>query len=398
MEYKRAFDAHGEEYVGGVEIKSETTGRITAVFATLHVVDHDGDVTLPGAFTNGAPVMISDWNHTSWQGAKPVGKGVIYEDGDEAILEGQFFMSTTHGRDAFETVKELGELASFSYGFDVDDSAPAPRESTYGREHRRTLRKMTVHEVSPVLVAAGINTRLVAVKSDLQRTAGVPLDPSTRDELLRLRTQLMGDELNELKRLRNSFYGDLERAALIEELKGYAVTEGFLTGYREVSGPDVPAKAREAARGALARLAAPGVTVRWFVEENDPARVEFTDTKIGGFCRPQAVPDQVWVRADLGAAKAYEVVTHEIAHLDGADEEQAQLAGLRALCERWAVMNRCTDSVAAALALVKAAIARDREAHDALITMVDPADLVHRAGCPRRARRRAGDPPPRRLP
>ncbi|MEE1834914.1 hypothetical protein [Streptomyces sp. SP17KL33] len=40
-------------------------------------------------------------------------------------------------------------------------------------------------------------------------------------------------------------------------------------------------------------------------------------------------------------------------------------------------MNRCTDSVAAALALVKAAVARDREAHDALIDLVDPADLVH---------------------
>ncbi|MEE1834913.1 HK97 family phage prohead protease [Streptomyces sp. SP17KL33] len=334
MEYKRAFDAHGEEYVGGVEIKSETSGRITAVFATLHVVDHDGDVTLPGAFTSGAPVMISDWNHTSWHGAKPVGKGFIYEDGDEVILEGQFFMNTTHGRDAFETVKELGELASFSYGFLVDDSAPAPRDSTYGREHRRTLRKMTVHEVSPVLVAAGINTRLLAVKSDHRGRRATYLDARTQSELLALKARFERDERQELLALKQKLDDDMERAALIEELKGYAVAEGFLTGYREVSGPDVPAKAREAATATLARLDAPDVTVRWFVEENDPARAEFTDTKIAGFCRPQAVPGQIWVRADLGTDKVVEVCGHEIAHLDGHDEDHATAAGLKALFER----------------------------------------------------------------
>ncbi|MDX3641429.1 HK97 family phage prohead protease [Streptomyces sp. MB09-02B] len=336
MEYKRAFDAHGREYVGGVEIKSETSGRIEAVFATLNVVDLDGDVTTPGAFTEGAPVMISDWNHTSWGAAKPVGKGFIYEDGNDVVLEGQFFMNTTHGRDAFETVKELGELASFSYGFDVDDSKQAPPDSSYGRQHRRTLRKMTVHEVSPVLVAAGVNTRLLAVKSDRRRggIAGTSLDAAAKAELQSLRDEFMRDEFNELKRLRNRFYDDVAYAQVLDELRGIAVTEGFLAGYREVGGSEVPAKAREAATATLARLHAPGVTVRWFTEESDPARVEFTDTKIAGFCRPQAVPDEIWLRSDLGTEKTVEICAHEIAHLGGADEDTAQMAGLAALFER----------------------------------------------------------------
>ncbi|MEU6252412.1 hypothetical protein [Streptomyces sp. NPDC047043] len=40
-------------------------------------------------------------------------------------------------------------------------------------------------------------------------------------------------------------------------------------------------------------------------------------------------------------------------------------------------MNRCTDTVASALALVKAAVGRDREAHDTIIEHTDPAELVH---------------------
>ncbi|MEU6252413.1 HK97 family phage prohead protease [Streptomyces sp. NPDC047043] len=345
METKRAFNSDGEDYVGGVEIKSETTGRITAVYATLNCVDRDGDVTVPHAFTNGAPVMISDWNHSSWQGAKPVGKGVIYEDGDQAILEGQFFMGTTHGRDAFETVKELGELASFSYGFDVIDSVKAPSNSTYGPEHRRTLRRMTVHEVSPVIVPAGINTRLLSVKSDRdtrdtlysRHTPSYTLDNRTRLELEAYRVQLARferDEHQKLVDLARRFKDDLARAALAEELKGLAVTAGALYGYRMVREADVPAETRRAVKDAVLKRD-PRVTIGWFVSEPDPKRVEFTDpVAMGGYCFPSAAPERIWIRADVDADQAHGFAHHELAHLlDGAHEEQAQLAGIRATLE-----------------------------------------------------------------
>lgn len=146
----------------GVEIKDESKGEVTAVFATLGVRDHDGDFTRDGAFTDGAPVRISAYGHKSWDGLLPVGKGVIRIKGKKAILEGQFFMNTTHGRDTFETVKELSEagLQEWSYGFDINGYS-------FGEEKGQQVRyldRVTVHEVSPVLLGAGIGTRTLSAK------------------------------------------------------------------------------------------------------------------------------------------------------------------------------------------------------------------------------------------
>lgn len=142
------------------ELKLDAQGYIEAAFAQLNVVDHDGDVTRPGAFPL-KDVPMSSYNHTSWDGALPVGKGSISERGDWAVFTGQFFMNTTHGRDAFETIKALGDLAQYSYGYDVTDGGPAVFEGKSVRE----LRKLDVFEVSPVLMGAGLGTHTLAIKS-----------------------------------------------------------------------------------------------------------------------------------------------------------------------------------------------------------------------------------------
>jgi hypothetical protein len=143
------------------EVKDETKGEVEAVFATLNVKDHDGDVTVPGAFDNGAEVVISAYNHKSWEGALPVGKGVISEVGNEVVMKGQFFLNTTAGRDTFEVVKQLGGRQEWSYGFNVDESEHGEFEG----KSARILKKMTVHEVSPVLRGAGLGTRTTHAKS-----------------------------------------------------------------------------------------------------------------------------------------------------------------------------------------------------------------------------------------
>lgn len=142
-------------------VKNADRGEVTAVFATFNVIDSDGDVTLPGAFEDGAEVPISAYGHASWGGALPVGVGRIRSTDKEAILEGRFFMDTTAGRDTFNTVKQLGPLGQWSYGFDVVDFRFGEMD---GRKVR-FLAKQKVHEVSPVLVGAGVNTRTLAVKS-----------------------------------------------------------------------------------------------------------------------------------------------------------------------------------------------------------------------------------------
>lgn len=158
--------------MGRVEIKNADLGEVEAVFATLNSVDSDGDVTLPGAFQEGAPVKISAYGHQSWQGMLPVGKGTIHTVGNEAILKGQFFMNTQGGRDTFEVVKQLGDQQEWSYGYD-------PAEFSHGEmdgKSVRFLKKQTVFEVSPTLRGAGVGTRLLSAKSALA-VAGAGQDP-----------------------------------------------------------------------------------------------------------------------------------------------------------------------------------------------------------------------------
>lgn len=149
------------------EIKAAAEGRVEARFATLGVKDRDGDVILPGAF-GVQEVRVSAFGHTSWGGALPVGKGRIRESGNEALADLQFFMETTPGRDHFNTIRGLGELGEWSFGFDILEEG-APDEDQRAAGVQRILRKLDVHEVSPVLRGAGIDTATLGVKCDACR-------------------------------------------------------------------------------------------------------------------------------------------------------------------------------------------------------------------------------------
>lgn len=146
--------------LSGLKVADETKGTVEAVFATLDVIDADGDVTLKGAFDDGAPVRISAYNHQSWKDALPVGRGTIHETDGEAILKGQFFLETQHGRDHFETVKGMGELQEWSYGYDIVEADKGTKDD----QQVQFLKKLKVHEVSPVILGAGVDTRTRAVK------------------------------------------------------------------------------------------------------------------------------------------------------------------------------------------------------------------------------------------
>ena len=161
--------------IATVRIKDADQGIIEAVFAShlisaadlksapADVIDKDGDVTLKGAFPSGSPVVISAYGHTSWDGQLPIGKGVIREVGDLAIMEGQFFMDTTQGRDAFLTVKALSEAGLQEWSYSLQD-VKASSATVAGRRVRVLEEIGTVKEVSPVLVGAGVETRTLAVK------------------------------------------------------------------------------------------------------------------------------------------------------------------------------------------------------------------------------------------
>ena len=243
------------------EIKDTARGEVTAVFATLNVVDRDGDVTVAGAFEEGAPVRISAYGHTSWSGALPVGKGTIRTVGDQAILDGQFFLDTTAGRDTFTVVKELGELGEWSYGFDILDYG----HGTQNGQPVRVLKRLRVFEVSPVLLGAGIGTRTLAAKG--LDTPG--LSVADRAELERAQLHL----------IRGRVQRDVDARKVRTELRALAVKHGAELAYAETAAADVdPALVAAAALGAehtAAQLDLPAApTVRWYVEapEHTPER------------------------------------------------------------------------------------------------------------------------------
>lgn len=157
--------------LGRVEIKDADRGVVEAVFSTFDVEDKDGDVTLPGAFDDGAQQPISAFGHQSHFGELPVGVSTIRTTGKEAVASGQFFMDTTHGRDTFATVKQLHKagLGEWSYGYDVLDSS----FGDFNGRKVRFLRKLKVLEVSPVLVGAGVGTRTLSAKAG-HREEGAP--------------------------------------------------------------------------------------------------------------------------------------------------------------------------------------------------------------------------------
>lgn len=146
----------------GLTVKAADLGQVSAVFSTFNVVDHDGDVTLPGAIKDGTEVVISAYGHSSHWEKLPVGKGVIRTTDTEAILEGQFFMDTTHGKDTFNTVKGLGPLGEWSYSLQ-DVSSKSGEIDGQAVTYLENIGR--IKEVSPVLMGAGINTRTLGTKS-----------------------------------------------------------------------------------------------------------------------------------------------------------------------------------------------------------------------------------------
>lgn len=143
------------------EVSTDLKGNVVIAFAKLNVIDSDGDVTLPGAFPS-KEVPLSAWGHATWQpGFLPIGRGRISEERGRAIFRGKMFLSTQAGRETFDVLRELGPLSEFSYGYNVADSDRGMFEG----QMVRFLRRLLVHEVSPVLRGAGLDTGVLEMSA-----------------------------------------------------------------------------------------------------------------------------------------------------------------------------------------------------------------------------------------
>lgn len=164
MEHK-TFKIDLEKFIKQLDEGEAGTG--TAAIAQLNVVDHDNDKILPGAFGD-------QWSRVqpahSWQ-HHMIGKAKVYDDGEFGYGEFKMNLETQAGKDWHSTLKfdmSVGEpLQEWSFGFDVlDEDVEVIDGKTI-----RVLKKLKVHEISPVLLGAGLNTGTVYVKDRGQKEA-----------------------------------------------------------------------------------------------------------------------------------------------------------------------------------------------------------------------------------
>ena len=169
-----------------IQFKVDETGKLSASIATFGVIDKDYDIVEPSAFKNGQEVAVV-WSH-DW--TRPVGKGFIEVSQTEAVFNGSFFMETIDGQEAYKTVKAMGNLQEWSWGFHT------VKASWEDQEERRIrhLIETEVYEVSPVLKGAGIGTRTLMLKGrqSLEKQIKAVLED----------VDLLGERVRSLKGLR----------------------------------------------------------------------------------------------------------------------------------------------------------------------------------------------------
>ena len=140
-------------------------GSFACIFSTFDRLDKDRDIIRASAFADldGVAVPVV-WAHL-WDGLA-IGKGTIRVLADHAELHGQFNLATQAGRDAYETVKFMGPLQEYSFGFQLAPGGTRTvQDAGDGLPAREILGIHRVFEVSPVLVGAGEATRTLAIKA-----------------------------------------------------------------------------------------------------------------------------------------------------------------------------------------------------------------------------------------
>lgn len=229
-------------------------GSFKATFATFNVIDLDGDVTRPGSFEQGKEILVSQYGH-QW-GSLPAGKATVFADDQKAWVEGQLFLDTTAGLDTYRTLKNVGALQEFSYGFQIVKASPGQFEG----KSVRIIERVNPFEVSPVMRGAGISTGLQSIKgamtledeaetaltgvesvirrykslADLRAKEGRTLSAANRARISRQLESLaaMQEELSKLLADTEAVADPKAANALAEELLKFQLTTARLLGVR----------------------------------------------------------------------------------------------------------------------------------------------------------------------
>jgi len=196
--------------IEGFEIKDADRGEVIAVVSTLDVVDRDRDVILPGAIRDGATVKLSAYEHdVITEGKAPVGRGVVTIEGNRAILKAKYFMSTERGRDAFNTVKEMGPDSEWSIGFGRSVKTAPMTDEWKSKGAKRLISGLDLFEASPVFMGANGLTGTVSAKAASEIEPEPAPEPAPGPEptpapVVESKAQMVRDLVAELKAAREN--------------------------------------------------------------------------------------------------------------------------------------------------------------------------------------------------
>lgn len=234
----------------------DDTGDVVAAFAQFNVIDHDGDVTLPGFFGEQKAAIA-----VAHDRSRLVGKGEITEKDGWAIFDGKFFLDTIEGREAYLTAKAMGDLQEWSYGFHLN-----PGGYSFGEFEGKQVRFLQptkdgepgarIPEVSTVLVGAGIGTHTVGIKQQGLRFVEQAEQVAQAAETLIARA----DEIAQMRAEKGKTLGDEAVARLIDVKTRIENVAAMLPGLIDEPHSDDPELASRAdwvkARAAFARHSA----------------------------------------------------------------------------------------------------------------------------------------------
>lgn len=134
-------------------------GEFSGYASVFHVIDHQGDKILPGAFQKhligkNFPKML--WQHDV---SAPIGLWQeVREDEHGLFVKGKLLLDVQKGREAY-ALMQAGVLDGLSIGFRVVQSARS-KEC-----HGRILKEIDLHEISLVTFAANPEARVLDIKS-----------------------------------------------------------------------------------------------------------------------------------------------------------------------------------------------------------------------------------------
>ena len=217
---------------------NEVEGKVEAGFSKFNEIDSDNDVVLPGSIKSGfgdkGVAMV--WAH-DWQ--KVIGRGEIEQDEEKAIFKGQFIMDTQEGRDAYATVKAMGDLQQWSFGYEVLDSENGSFQKDGKSSDARYLKELKVWEVSPVLVGANQNTYTIGVKEQSENNSGLTLADESDELLNNLSALLMRfKELTALRLKKEKTLSDNSTSILMNLQDALQEAYQDLNTYLDVGAPE----------------------------------------------------------------------------------------------------------------------------------------------------------------